>query len=47
MAVNMELGYQHIMMFTFNKSLFDKPAGQQIKIKMYSYVPIHNVSSLL
>ena len=47
MAVNMELGYQHIMMFTFNKSLFDKPTGQQIKIKMYSYVPIHNVSSLL
>ena len=46
MAVNVELGYQHIMMFTFDKTLFDKPAGQQIKIKMYSYVPIHNVSSL-
>lgn len=46
MAVNMELGYQHIMMFSFDKSLFDNPSGQQVKIKMYSYVPIHNVSSL-
>ena len=47
MAVNMELGYQHIMMFTLEKSLIDQQKGGKVKIKMYSYVPIHNVSSIL
>ena len=47
MAVNMELGYQHIMMFTLEKSLIEKQKGGTVKIKMYSYVPIHNVSSIL
>jgi hypothetical protein len=47
MAVNMELGYQHILMFSFNKSLIENPNGGKVKIKMYSYVPIHNVSSLM
>lgn len=46
MAVNMELGYQHIMMFTFNKDVFKSPDNNKVKIKMYSYVPIHNISSL-
>ena len=47
MAVNMELGYQHILMFSLNKSLIEKPNGAKVKVKMYSYVPIHNVSSIL
>lgn len=47
MAVNMELGYQHIMMFTLEKSMIDNQKGGKVKIKMYSYVPIHNISSIL
>lgn len=47
MAVNMELGYQHIMMFTLEKSIIDNQKGGKVKIKMYSYVPIHNISSIL
>lgn len=47
MAVNMELGYQHIVMFTFEKSLFEKQNDRKVKIKMYSYVPIHNISTIL
>lgn len=47
MAVNMELGYQHIMRFNINKDMFKNPEQHSVKIKMYSYVPIHNVSSLM
>lgn len=46
MAVNMELGYQHLMMFSFPKDLIDHPKNHQVKIKMYSFIPIHNISSL-
>lgn len=46
MAVNMELGYQHIMTFTLDKGLLQAPEKYNVKIKMYSYVPIHNISSL-
>lgn len=46
MAVNMELGYQHMLSFSFDKSLFDEPSLHKVKVKMYSYIPIHNVSSL-
>ena len=46
MAVNMELGYQHMMSFSFEKGLFDEPTNYKIKVKMYSYIPIHNVASL-
>ena len=47
MAVNIELGYQHIMMFSFNKDILITPEDFPVKIKMYSFVPIHNISSLL
>ena len=47
MAVNMELGYQHIMRFSMNKDILKMPEQNSVKIKMYSYVPIHNVSSLM
>jgi len=46
MAVNMELGYQHLMMFSFPRDLIDHPNEHQVKIKMYSFIPIHNISSL-
>ena len=46
MAVNMELGYQHLLMFSFSKDLIDRPKEHTIKIKMYSFIPIHNISSL-
>ena len=46
MGVNTTLGYQHILMFTFDKSVLDAPRGKVVKMKMYSYVPIHNISSL-
>lgn len=46
MAVNIELGYQHLMIFSFPKDLIDYPKKHQIRIKMYSYIPIHNISSL-
>lgn len=46
MAANMELGYQHLLTFTFDKRLFDSPEAYPVKIKMYNYVPIHNISSL-
>lgn len=46
MAVNMELGYQHLMMFSFPKDLIDHPKEHQVKIRMYSFIPIHNISSL-
>ncbi|MBQ8241740.1 MAG: hypothetical protein IJZ38_13090 [Bacteroides sp.] len=46
MAVNMELGYQHLMMFSFPRDLIDHPKEHQVKIKMYSFIPIHNISSL-
>ena len=46
MAVNMELGYQHMLSFSFDKNLLKEPSKHQIKVKMYSYIPMHNVSSL-
>lgn len=46
MAVNMELGYQHLMQFSLPKDLLNAPEKHQVKIKMYSYIPIHNVSSM-
>lgn len=45
-AVNMELGYQHLVNFSFHKDLFDHPDKHQVKMKVYSYIPIHNVSSM-
>lgn len=45
-AVNTELGYQHLLNFSLQKDLFENPKGQQVKMKVYSYIPIHNVSSM-
>lgn len=46
MAVNMEMGYQHIVMFTVDKGVFEAPTNHKVKVEMFSYVPIHNISSL-
>ena len=46
MAVNMELGYQHMLSFSFDKDVLEEPSKHVIKVKMYSYIPMHNVSSL-
>lgn len=46
MAANMELGYQHLMQFSFPKELIDHPKEHLVKIKIYSFIPIHNISSL-
>lgn len=45
-AANMELGYQHFMTFTLDKSLLENPKKGNVKIKMYCYIPIHNIASL-
>ena len=45
-AVNMELGYQHLLNFSFHKDLFVEPEKHLVKMKVYSYIPIHNVSSM-
>lgn len=45
MAVNMELGYQHLMVFSFPKELVDNPREHKVKVKMYGFIPIHNISS--
>lgn len=47
MAVNPELGYQHIFTFTLNKSFFAGAKEKPIKVKMFSYVPIHNIASIM
>lgn len=46
LAVNAELGYQHLLSYKVDKKVFVHPKDTEIKIKMYSYIPIHNVSSL-
>lgn len=46
MAVNMELGYQHLVTFTVGRQLLDHPEKYAIKAKMYCYIPIHNISTL-
>lgn len=47
MAVNPELGYQHILTFTLDKSIIPNIKGKTIKMKMFSYVPIHNIASIM
>lgn len=47
MAVNPELGYQHIFTFTLNRTFFSEPEREPVKVKMFSYVPIHNIASIM
>jgi hypothetical protein len=47
MAVNAELGYQHFMSFTLAGALGNGASPGTVKMSMYSYIPIHNVSALL
>lgn len=45
-AMNTELGYQHLISFTCPTSLFSHTDGEAIEAKMYCFTPIHNISSL-
>lgn len=45
-AMNTELGYQHLITFTCPTNLFSNPDGLSIKAKIYCFTPIHNISSL-
>lgn len=45
-AINTELGYQHLISFTCPTSLFSYTDGETIEAKMYCFTPIHNISSL-
>ena len=46
LAVHMELGYQHWLSFKVDRKVIRHPDKAEVKVKMYSYIPIHNVSSL-
>ena len=46
LAVNAELGYQHLLSFNVSRKVFVHPKDTEVKIKMYSYIPIHNVWTL-
>lgn len=45
-AMNMELGYQHLISFSCPTTLLTHPTQHDIKAKMYCFTPIHNISSL-
>ena len=47
MAINSDMGYQHMFLFSFPRELFHQPDEHEIIMKMYAYIPIHNVSSLI
>lgn len=46
LAVNSELGYQHIWLFTLDTDIFTASGEQTIRASMYSYIPIHNISTI-
>ena len=46
LAVNVALGYQHLLSYKVNKSVFDRPKTTVIDLKVYSFIPIDNVSSV-
>lgn len=46
MMVNRALGYNHILYFDVDVRVFIYPERFPVKIQLYSYVPMHNVSNL-
>lgn len=46
LAINYNLGYQHILLFTTDKEILRRGKELPVKITLYSYVPIHNVATL-
>lgn len=46
LAVNPEYGYQHLLLFRFDRRLFAAPRKERVTADMYCYIPIHNVKSL-
>lgn len=47
MAVNSDLGYQHLLICSGDNRVLNMSDESKIKIKMYCHIPTHNVSSLL
>lgn len=47
MAVNPDLGYQHLLICTVDNRILERPDKHLMKVKMYCHIPTHNVSSLL
>lgn len=47
MAVNVELGYQHFLHFRIDGPVWEKADAGTVQLKMYSFIPIHNISVLL
>lgn len=46
-AINSELGYQHLLSFSVDKTLLFSMERPKVKIKIYCYIPAHNISALL
>lgn len=46
LAVNSELGYQHIGTFTMSPDFLQSSSSTPIKVSMYSFIPIHNISTI-
>ena len=47
LCLNSELGYQHLIPFTLPGTFLEQDTPVKVKMAMYSFTPIHNVSSLL
>ena len=47
MAVQPELGYQHLLICSADKRILSNPEAYKMRIKMYCHIPTHNISSLL
>lgn len=45
LANNADMGYQHVLIFTMNPSVFDRAAKHWVHIVLYGYIPIHNIKS--
>ena len=47
MAVNHELGYQHLLICSTDKRILSNPESHNVKVKIYCHIPTHNITSLL
>lgn len=47
MAVNPVLGYHHMLIVSTNRDILVSPDKRIINVKMYCYIPMHNVTTLM
>ena len=47
MAVNHDLGYYHLLVVSSDRQIWERPADYKVNVKMYCYIPMHNVSNLM